>query len=74
MDIDTLAYQIVQQSIGEEPKGKMANRGIARAKSLTAQERKDIAMKAAQTRWKNRGGASTDPRVSKPSARPRRIR
>jgi hypothetical protein len=45
MGINTLAYQIVQQSIGEEPKGKMANRGIARAKSLTAQERKDIAMK-----------------------------
>ena len=34
MGINTLAYQIVQQSIGEEPKGKMANRGIARANLL----------------------------------------
>ena len=65
MDIHTLACKIVQQSIGEEPKkkptGEMENRGIARAKSITALERKDIAMKAAQICWKNRSGARADP-------------
>lgn len=58
MDINTLAYKIVQQSIGEELKKKVqpatANRGHARAAVLTPERRKDIAQKAAQARWKKR--------------------
>jgi hypothetical protein len=56
MDVNTLAYKIVQMSIGEEPKKKIqpatAKRGHARAAALTPERRKAIAQKAAQARWK----------------------
>jgi hypothetical protein len=55
MDINTLAYKIVQQSIGEEPEAKPespnAKRGHSRAKTLTPERRKEIAQKAAKARW-----------------------
>jgi len=56
MDVNTLAFKIVQQSIGEEPIKKKqpatANRGTARAAALTPERRKAIAKKAAAARWK----------------------
>ena len=55
MDVNTLAYKIVQQSIGEAPKKKVrpatAQRGLARAKALTPERRSEIAKKAAAKRW-----------------------
>jgi len=55
MDVNTLAYKIVQQSIGEEPVKKKqpatARRGLARAAALTPERRKAIAKKAADARW-----------------------
>jgi hypothetical protein len=55
MDINTLAYKIVQQSIGEaepEPEAKPnAKRGHARANALTPERRTEIAKKAANKRW-----------------------
>jgi hypothetical protein len=55
MDINTLAFKIVQQSIGEEPikkkKPATAKRGHARAAVLTKEQRSSIAKKAAKTRW-----------------------
>jgi hypothetical protein len=57
MDINTLAYKIVQMSIGEEPKKKIqpatAQRGLKRAAALTPERRKAIAQKASQARWKS---------------------
>ncbi len=56
MDVNTLAFKIVQQSIGEEPKKKIqpatAKRGHARANALSPERRKAIAQKAAAARWK----------------------
>ena len=56
MDINTLAYKIVQQSIGEAPIKKKqpatAQRGLKRAAALTPERRKAIAVKAATSRWK----------------------
>ena len=56
MDINTRAFHVVQQSIGEEPKKKIqpatAKRGYARAAALTPEKRKAIAVKAANVRWK----------------------
>jgi hypothetical protein len=55
MDVNTLAYKIVQMSIGEEPKKKIqpatAKRGHARAAALTPEKRRAIAKKAANMRW-----------------------
>jgi hypothetical protein len=55
MDINTLAFKIVQQSIGEEPikkkKPATAQRGLKRAAALTPERRKEIAKKAAAKRW-----------------------
>jgi hypothetical protein len=55
MDANTLAYRIVQQSIGEEPikkkQPKTAQRGLKRAAALTPERRKEIAKKAAAKRW-----------------------
>jgi hypothetical protein len=57
MDINTLAYKIVQMSIGEEPVKKKqpatAKRGYARAAALTPERRKVIAKKAAAKRWES---------------------
>jgi len=56
--VNTLAYNIVQQSIGEKPikkkKPATANRGKARAAVLTPERRKAIAKKAASARWMRR--------------------
>jgi hypothetical protein len=55
MDINTLAYKIVQQSIGELPLKKIqpatAQRGLKRAAALTPERRKEIAKKASAKRW-----------------------
>jgi len=57
MDVNTLAYKIVQQSIGEEPikkkQPKTAQRGLKRAAALTPERRSEIARKAASKRWKS---------------------
>ena len=61
MDVNTLAFKIVQQSIGEEPIKKKqpatAQRGLKRAAALTPEQRKAIAVKAATARW----GSKTEP-------------
>jgi hypothetical protein len=58
MDINTLAYKIVQQSIGEGPIKRQspttAQRGIKRAAALTPARRSEIAKKAAAGRWKGK--------------------
>jgi hypothetical protein len=55
MDVNTLAYKIVRQSIGEEPikkkKPATAQRGLKRAAALTPERRKEIARNAAKKRW-----------------------
>lgn len=55
MDINTRAFHVVMQSIGEEPKKKYqpatAQRGLKRAAALTPERRKAIAKKAATARW-----------------------
>lgn len=57
MDINTLAFKIVQQSIGAapipKPKPVAADRGHARAAKLSPERRSDIAKKAATKRWQN---------------------
>jgi hypothetical protein len=56
MDVNTLAFKIVQQSIGELPLKKKqpatAQRGLKRAAALTKEQRVAIAKKAAAARWK----------------------
>lgn len=65
MDANTLAFKIVQQSIGEEPIKKKqpnsANRGRARAAALTPESRKSIAQKAAAARWQGRKDVPRSP-------------
>jgi hypothetical protein len=55
MDVNTLAFKIVQQSIGEIPIKKKqpatAKRGLKRAAALTPARRSEIAKKAAAKRW-----------------------
>lgn len=55
MDVNTLAFKIVQQSIGEEPIKKKqpatAKRGTARAAALTPEQRRAIAARGAAARW-----------------------
>ncbi len=55
MDVNTLAYKIVQQSIGEAPakekKAATAQRGLKRAAALTPERRREIARNAAKKRW-----------------------
>jgi hypothetical protein len=64
-DLNQTAFSVVQQSIGEvKPSGQTKNPaavalgrlgglkgGKARAKSLSAKKRREIAKKAAKTRW-----------------------
>jgi hypothetical protein len=54
-DINTLAKFIVDQATGERPIKRrtpaMANRGTARAAALTPERRKEIAKRAAASRW-----------------------
>jgi hypothetical protein len=63
MDINTRAFHVVQQSIGEEPKKKFqpatAQRGLKRAAVLSPERRKDIAVKAATERWKEQTDSQT---------------
>jgi hypothetical protein len=58
MDVNTLAFKIVQQSIGEAPIKKKqpatAQRGLKRAAALTPERRKEIAKKAAAKRWQEK--------------------
>ena len=58
MDVNKLAYKIVQQSIGEEPSKKpnprASKRGLARKKALTPEQRSDIAKKGADKRWEKK--------------------
>ncbi len=65
MDANTLAYRIVQQSIGEEPIKKKqpatAKRGTARAAALTPEKRKEIGKKAASSRWGTKDEANLYP-------------
>ena len=62
MDVNKLAYKIVQQSIGEEPAKKRhpktAQRGEKRAAALTPERRAEIARNAARKRWANKESAS----------------
>jgi hypothetical protein len=56
MDINTLAKSIVEQAVGDktvksEPSPKAVARGEARARALVPERRKEIAKKAAETRW-----------------------
>jgi hypothetical protein len=55
MDINTLAKSIAEQATGDKPIKKprpaMANRGVKRAEALSPERRKEIAKKAAATRW-----------------------
>lgn len=67
LDLSQLAKRIVDEATGEAPKttlpeknpaavalGRIGGKigGVARAKKLTAQERSEIAKKAAKARWK----------------------
>ncbi|MBC7469779.1 MAG: histone H1 [Ramlibacter sp.] len=62
-DLNQLAYSIVRQATGEEPKQAESARamvgrtgglkgGAARAAKLTPEQRAEIAKKAAAARWK----------------------
>ena len=55
MDVNTLAYKIVQQSIGEAPikkkQPKTVQRGLKLAAALTPEQRSEIARNAAKKRW-----------------------
>ena len=55
-DANQLAKLIVDIATGEvkdrEPKSKRSRGGLARAEALTGDERKEIATKAANARWK----------------------
>jgi hypothetical protein len=55
-DMSQLAKRVVDISVGEVeeeegPDPEAVKRGIARAKSLTPEERSEIARKAARARW-----------------------
>jgi len=62
MDVNTLAFKIVQQSIGELPQKKKqpatAQRGLKRAAALTKDQRIAIARKAAAKRWSKKSSGS----------------
>lgn len=62
-DLNQLAYSILRQATGEEPKPKESAKaragrtggikgGAARAATLTPEQRAEIAKKAAAARWK----------------------
>lgn len=65
-DLNQTAYRIVQQSTGQAARAPAKNPaavalgrlgglkgGVARSKSLTARQKKEIARKAALARWKH---------------------
>lgn len=65
-DLNTRAFDIIQQATGEKPKEDLSKNpaavalgrlgglkgGKARAKKLSSEERKEIARLAAEARWK----------------------
>lgn len=57
MDINTIAYRVVQQSLGQAKKKSAARAkagklgGTARAKRLSKAQRHQIAVKANSARW-----------------------
>lgn len=62
-DLNQLAYGILQQAIGEQPKPEESTKakagraggvkgGAARAATLSPEQRAEIAKKAAAARWK----------------------
>jgi hypothetical protein len=62
MDLNTTAFAIVQKLSGQKPVSPRSSAarkagvvgGVARAKVLTPERRKEIAAKANRTRWKDR--------------------
>lgn len=60
MDVNTRAFDVLQQAIGEKKRKKktpdMSKRGLRRAEVLTPERRKEIAEKAAAIRWKSQNG------------------
>lgn len=69
-DLNRLAARIVEEATkaGEKPKDPLAGElgrrgglkgGKARAKKLSPKERKDIAKRAAQARWRNHAKGSS---------------
>lgn len=64
MDVNVLAYRLVQQATGEPSPGKRKRSasqaggrkgGVARAQSLTRAQRLEIARKANAARWNKTG-------------------
>ncbi|MBU0606942.1 MAG: hypothetical protein KKI08_03610 [Armatimonadetes bacterium] len=68
-DTNEIAFRVMQEATGEAPAEEASGKnpaavalgrlgglkgGKARAEKLTAQERSEIARKAAQARWKNK--------------------
>jgi len=63
-DFAVNAFRVVEQAIGEhmdgrpldvpKPQRATAQRGLKRAAALTAERRKEIAIRAAKTRWKKK--------------------
>jgi hypothetical protein len=68
MDLNANAFRIVQQLTAESTErkrvtaGRAAGKagGPARAAKLTAERRKDIAIKANETRWRKRTNGTKD--------------
>lgn len=64
MDVNVLAYRLVQQATGEPTPGKKKRRlasqaggrkgGVARAQALSSTQRQEIARKANAARWNKR--------------------
>ena len=55
-DFRQVAFSVFQQAVGKAPipdrtPSSSAKRDDARAKALTAEQRKEIAIKVAQSRW-----------------------
>ncbi len=64
-DINTVAFDIVNEITGDEPPTpepekdpNAVKRGKARAESMTAEERKELAKKAVSARWNKEDGSS----------------
>ena len=57
-DVNRLGKLVVDIAVGdvpdEEPTSKRVRGGLARAASMTSEQRKQVAAEGAQARWKNR--------------------
>jgi len=57
MDVNTIAYRVVQEATGVAPKKSLKRAkagksgGLARAKSLSKARKQEIALKANRARW-----------------------